>query len=62
MNYLDASVEEVVEHVLSVTSQSVSQMLTYHKNKGHTDIVNKIIEARKRAAKIRLLKKLESFE
>ncbi len=61
MNYTNATVEEIVEHVLKVTSQSVSQMLAYHKEKGHTDIVKKIVEARKIAAKIRLQRKLESM-
>ena len=41
-----------------------AKRINSHKNTYESDIkpVNKIIEARKRAAKIRLLKKLESFE
>ncbi len=62
MNYTNATVEEIVDHVLSVTSQSVSQMLAYHKEKGHEDIVEKIVEARKIAKKIRLQRKLEELE
>ena len=61
MNYKDCTVEELAEHVMNVPAQSVSQMLTYHRNKGHDDIVEKIAAARKIARKIRLTKALEAL-
>lgn len=62
MNYSNCTVEELAEHVNSVTCQSVSQTLAYHRKRGNKEIVDKIAEARKLARKQRLTKMLEELQ
>ena len=57
-DYTNSTEAEMLEHIATASTASVSMIKAYHKNNGHTDVVDKIntcreiIKRRKMAARL----------
>ena len=47
MNYQTCSVEDILNHIGHSTPEAVNRMLSYYRRCGNTEVVNKIILAKK---------------
>lgn len=58
----ESSVEDLVEHILSVPAQYTTSTIAYYRRKGCVDIVKKIQYARRLALQQRLLRRAEIID
>ena len=61
-NYYRCTMEELVAHVLSSTSLTITKAKRYHTAKGNLDVVDNINKAREIASITRLENKLEHMK
>lgn len=62
MNYTDCTHEEMIAHILKMSSESITRMRVYYRRKGNTDVVNKIDKARERARIIKFEQRLTKMK
>lgn len=62
MNYLDCTLEEMVKHVITSNGASVTRMKAYYKERGITEVVEKIDKARDLARIHKLETKLKTLK
>lgn len=60
-DYQGCTIEELADYVQSNTPNRISQALIYYKDKGNTEMIEKIKEARKVVKKRKLVKMLEAM-
>jgi len=60
-DYINSTVEELANFIEVSSSQKISLNLIYHRKHGNTEMVEKILEARKIVKKRKLLQQLEGL-
>ena len=61
MSYEDISLADLVDKVKSMSYDSIQRMRTYHKNKGHDNVVEKIDKAKQLMRYFKLEQKLDDM-
>lgn len=61
MNYQECTVEELADYVEKSSAQRITQQLIYYRKKGDSEMVEKIVAARKIVKKRKLVKQLEQL-
>lgn len=59
MNYKTCTIEELIEHIKSNTTQAVTQQLMYYRSRGVVEVVEKIQKARLLVKQMKVAAQLE---
>ena len=62
MNYVESSLEEMIDYLATAKSETVTKMRQFHKNKGNNDVVEKIDNARKYVKLLKLRQQIKLLE